>query len=118
MSAAMLRQTFALWKNARNKKGTTLHRRLMLFFLLVSVLLVLVFALLLSLFGITGKEAKAVENHIDTELAIITDQINEDFGRISLGGITIAEDIIRRSDDFFQKNGISANELRSRPELI
>ena len=53
----MLRQTFALWKNARNKKGTTLHRRLMLFFLLVSVLLVLVFALLLSLFGITGKEA-------------------------------------------------------------
>ena len=114
----MLRQTFALWKNARNKKGTTLHRRLMLFFLLVSVLLVLVFALLLSLFGITGKEAKAVENHIDTELAIITDQINEDFGRISLGGITIAEDIIRRSDDFFQKNGISANELRSRPELI
>ena len=114
----MLRQTFALWKNARNKKGTTLHRRLMLFFLLVSVLLVLVFALLLSLFGITGKEAKAVENHIDTELAIITDQINEDFGRISLGGITIAEDIIRRSDDFFQKNEISANELRSRPELI
>ena len=118
MSAAMLRQTFALWKNARNKKGTTLHRRLMLFFLLVSVLLVLVFALLLSLFGITGKEAKAVENHIDTELAIITDQINEDFGRISLGGITIAEDISRRSDAFFQKNGISANELRSRPELI
>ncbi len=96
----MLKQVLALWKKERNRKGTTLHRRLLLFFILVSVSLVFAFALLLSLFGINGKEAKVVKNHIDTELSIMTDKIGEDFGRISLGGISIAEDISKRSDTF------------------
>ena len=114
----MIRGALALWKEERSKKGTTLHRRLLLFFVLVSVSLILIFALLLSLFGITGKEAKAVRSHIDTELSIITDKINEDFGRLSLGGIDIAEDLIKRSEDFFDENDISTNELRDNPQLI
>ena len=114
----MLKRALALWNNERGKKGTTLHRRLLLFFMLVSISLILAFALLLSLFGITGKEAKAVKRHIDTELSIVTDKINEDFGRLSLGGITIAEDLADRSEDFFDAHGISPNELRDRPDLI
>jgi len=103
---------------ARNKKETTLHRRLQRFFLFLSVSLVAVFALLLSLFGITGREAKTVKNHIDTELAIIVEEINEDFGRLSLGGIAIAEDLAERSEVFFGENGISADLLQLHPELI
>ncbi len=114
----MFGKIFSLWKSPKNKKGTTLHRRLLLFFTLVTISLVLVFTLLMHLFGITGKNGKAVENHIDTELSIITDQINSDFGRISLGGITIAEDIAERSDDFFASHGISASTLAEHPELI
>ncbi len=114
----MLKQALALWKKERGRKGTTLHRRLLLFFMLVSVSLVLVFALLLSLFGITGREAMTVKSHIDTELAIIADKINEDFGRLSLGGITIAEDLAARGEDFFDENGISADELQDNPDLI
>ena len=114
----MLKQALSLWKKERNRKGTTLHRRLLLFFVLVSVSLVLAFALLLSLFGINGKEAKVVENHIDTELSIMTDKIGEDFGRISLGGISIAEDISKRSDTFFRENGITAADLKEHTDLI
>lgn len=114
----MLKQALALWKKERNRKGTTLHRRLLLFFILVSVSLVLAFALLLSLFGINGKEAKVVKNHIDTELSIMTDKIGEDFGRISLGGISIAEDISKRSDTFFRENGITAADLKEHTDLI
>ncbi len=114
----MFKRAPALWKTARNGKGTTLHRRLLLFFLLVTVSLILSFALLLSLFGITGKEAKAVKSHVDTELSIMTDKINGDFGQLSLGGITIAEDLAERSEDFFDAHGISASELPSSPELI
>ena len=114
----MIKRALALWKEERSKKGSTLHRRLLIFFLLVSISLILTFALLLSLFGITGKEAKAVKSHIDTELSIITDKINEEFGRLSLGGITIAEDLAERSDDFFDAHEISANELQANPELI
>ncbi len=112
----MFKQALALWK--RERKGTTLHRRLLLFFVLVSVSVVLVFALLLSLFGITGKEAKSVENHVDTELSIITNAINDDFGRLSLGGITIAEALCERSENFFRDNGIDAAALQQHPELI
>ena len=114
----MIKRALALWKEERSRKGSTLHRRLLIFFLLVSISLILTFALLLSLFGITGKEAKAVKSHIDTELSIITDKINEEFGRLSLGGITIAEDLAERSDDFFDAHEISANELQANPELI
>ncbi len=102
----------------KNKKGTTLHRRLLLFFVLVSVSLVLIFTLLLSMFGITGRQAHTVRNHLTTELSIMTDKLDEDFGRVSLGGITIAEDITARSEAFFARHGITADRLQAHPELI
>ncbi len=114
----MLKQALALWKKEKNKKGTTLHRRLLLFFILVSVSLILVFTLLLSLFGINGKEDKLIQNHLTVELSVISDKIDDDFGRISLGGISIAEDIAEKSDDFFKEHGISANHLAEHPELV
>ncbi len=114
----MLKNAFAILKNRRKKKGTTLQRRLLLFFVLVSVSLVLIFTLLLSMFGITGKEARSVQNHLTTELSIISDKLDVDFGRVSVGGITIAEDIAARSDTFFKTNNIKASELQQYPELI
>ncbi len=114
----MLKQVLALWKKERNKKGTTLHRRLLLFFVLVSVSLVLIFTLLLSIFGITGKQEHTVQNHLTTELSILSDKLDEDFGRVSVGGITIAEDIAARSDIFFKNNNVKASELQQHPELI
>ncbi len=105
-------------KQVKNKKGTTLHRRLLLFFMLVSVSLVLVFALLLSMAGINGKEQKLIQNHLTTELSIITDEIDGDFGRIALGGISIAANIAKKSDDFFSENKIGASELSKHPQLI
>ena len=114
----MLKKAIELWKKERGKKGTTLHRRLLLFFVLISVSLVLVFTLLLSVFGINGKQGQLVQNHLDTELAIIHDRIDENFGRISLGGISIAEDISERCDEFFKENNILASKLQEYPELL
>ncbi len=114
----MPKKAFALRKKEREKKGTTMHRRLLLFFVIISVSLVLVFTLLLSLFGINGKQAHTVQNHLNTELSIIQEKIDDEFGRISLGGITVAEDIAMRSDEFFEQNHISASELQKHPELL
>ncbi|MBQ3112699.1 MAG: hypothetical protein IJC70_07520 [Firmicutes bacterium] len=86
--------------------------------MLITVSLVLAFALLLALFGITGREAKAVEDHIDTELAIIAAKINDDFSRASLGGITIAESFSEQADGFFGERGITSEQLDDHPELI
>ena len=76
----MLKKALELWKKERIKKGTTLHRRLLLFFSLISVSIILIFTLLLSLFGINGKQAQTVQNHLNTELSIIYDKIDADFG--------------------------------------
>lgn len=114
----MLRQAISLWQKERDKKGTTLHRRLILFFVMVSVTLILAFTLLLAFFGITGKDEKAVNSHLNTELAIITDKIADEFGRISLGGIAMAEEIAKQSDAFFIEHGITAAELSAHPDLL
>ncbi|MBR3999765.1 MAG: hypothetical protein IKI93_15655 [Clostridia bacterium] len=37
----MLKQAIILWQKERTKKGTTLHRRLLLFFVTISVTLIL-----------------------------------------------------------------------------
>ena len=109
----MVRRIFELWKSERKKKGTTLHRRLVLFFVLVSVSLILTFTLMMTLFGITGKGEKALHEDIDSELSRISGAISEDFGRLSVEGINLAEYISDRSDHFFAENGISASQLQT-----
>ena len=114
----MLKKALALWKKEGRKKGSTLHRRLLLFFISVSVVLILLFTLLLSLFGINGTQEKTVQNHLSTELSILSDSIESDFGRISMGGVSLAETLIGKSDRFFSENGITADSLQEHPELL
>ncbi len=114
----MLKYAVELWKKERNKKGTTLHRRLLLFFILAFTSLILAFVLLMSVFGLNGKQHKAVQNHLTTQLSVISDKIDTEFGRISLGGIEIAEDITKRSNAFFEKHNITASQFKNRTDLI
>ena len=114
----MLKKAIALWKQERKHKGTTLHRRLLIFFISVSVVLILLFTLLLSIFGIDGKQEHSVQAQLTTQLSMLADSVEDDFGRISLDGIGIAEDLAARSDRFFSDNGISADGLQEHTELI
>lgn len=114
----MLKKAIALWKQERKHKGTTLHRRLLIFFISVSVVLILLFTLLLSIFGINGKQEQSVQAQLTTQLSMLADSVEDNFGRISVGGIGIAEDLAARSNRFFENNGISADELQEHPELI
>ncbi|MBQ2866044.1 MAG: hypothetical protein IJE90_05980 [Clostridia bacterium] len=113
----MAEKALRLLRGLKDKKRT-LHRRLLLFFILVSVSVVLAFALLLTLFGITGKEDKRVQSNLAVQLSVLSDSIEDDFGSTSLGGITIAESISAASQQFFDKNGITAAQMQSRPDLI
>ena len=64
----MLRQALTLWKTEGRHKGTTLQRRLILFFICVTASLILLFTLLLLMFGINGKEEASVERYLTGEL--------------------------------------------------
>ncbi len=114
----MLKEARLLWLKERKQKGTTLHHRLLLFFISVTVVLILAFTLLLSLFGINGKQEHSVQTQLTTELSILAETIESDFGRVSIGGIAVAEDLTARSDRFFADNGIAAAQLQQHPELI
>lgn len=114
----MLKQALFLWKSEKAHKGTTLQRRLILFFVSMAVFLILLFMLLLMLFGITGKETKTVHTYFDNELSHISKAIYDDFGRISLDGISMAETVAASCDSFFEDNQISADELAAYPELL
>ena len=83
----MLGQAFELWKNEKRHKGTTLQRRLILFFSSVTIFLVLAFALLLMLFGINGKGEKAALDYMTNELSHASEAVSDHFGRLSLLGI-------------------------------
>ena len=85
---------------------------------MTTAFLILAFAILLALFGITGHGEKAIREHLSVELSGISQAINDEFGRISLGGINIAEEIAKRSDSFFEENNISSAQLQAHPELI
>ena len=71
----MLKKAIALWKQERKHKGTTLHRRLLIFFISVSVVLILLFTLLLSIFGIDGKQEHSVQAQLTTQLSMLADSV-------------------------------------------
>lgn len=113
-----LKQALKLWKSEIHRKGTTLQRRLMLFFACISAFFILLFTLLLMLFGINGKEEKTVHTFFDNELSDISKLIYNGFGNLSVEGISMAEIISDSCDAYFESNGITAKELSANPDLI
>lgn len=111
-------KTLDFLKNEIHPKETTLQRRLILFFIIIACIAILSFALLLFLFGINGKEEKAVNNYFDSELAHISEALYEDCGLLSLAGIDMAEKITDTCDDFFDSQKVSASQLKNNSALI
>lgn len=114
----MFKQAFALWRSEKRHKGTTLQHRLVLFFVSVTVVLILMFAFLLTIFGINGKEEKAVHDYISNEMLHASDSINSNFGRLSHLGIELSTSISDSCDTFFKESNINASDLSNNPELL
>lgn len=99
-------------------KGTTLQRRLVLFFISVTVLLIVAFTMLLFLFGFMGKEEKAVETFFHNELEHISGSVYEDFGLLAVDGLDYAKAVITSSEEFWRANSVSAETFAAHPELL
>ena len=114
----MLGQAFELWKSEKRHKGTTLQRRLILFFSSVTIFLVLAFALLLMLFGINGKGEKAALDYMTNELSHASEAVSDNFGRLSLLGIDLSDSVSNSCDNFFSEQNIAPEDLSQHPELL
>lgn len=106
-----------LWKQNRNRKGIPLQRRLIVYFVAVSVFLLAAVAVLL-LFGITGSSRSAVRNYLESELSHLHEAVSDHSGRLTVQGLSFAEEIAASADDYFKKNGIRAGELSAHPEFL
>lgn len=109
----LIKQVKSLWK-----KSATMQRRLILFFSLVVVSIILAFSLLLSLFGITGSGQQAIQHYLESELTHISQAVNSDFGNLSVTGISLARTLEAEADSFFQENSLEADQLSDHPEYI
>lgn len=116
----ILRQALQLWRQekAQKHRGTTLQRRLILFFACVTVAIVLLFAALLLVLGINGRSDGAIYNYLDNELTDISHEVEDDFGRLALRGLDMAENIAASCCDFLEEQGMTAAELRAHPALL
>ena len=83
----------------RKQSGSTLQRRLILFFSLAFVSVILLFALLLSLFGITGSGTQTVRHYLSSELAHISSAVEDDFSALALTGVNLSRTISDRADE-------------------
>lgn len=114
----MLREAFLLWKRRRSEKSPTLQRRLILFFALVVISVILMFTLLLTVFGITGSGRQAVFHYLESELKHISGAVEDDFGNLSVTGVGLAQTLSEQGDDFFEENNLSPEEFaRDREQM-
>ena len=114
----MLKQALQLWKNRSNSKSATLQHRLILFFALVVISIILSFTMLLILFGITGSGTQAVSRYLTSELQHISDAVYNDFSELSLAGINLADTLSQYTDTFLEQNNLTTSELTSNSESI
>ncbi len=112
-----LQHTFPLW-NKRKEKGTTLQRRLNRFFAMIVVSVILLFTLLLMLFGFTGTGRQVMYNYLENELRHVSNSIETDFGNLSMAGIALAETLSASMDLYFEEHELSAGDLSNHPEHI
>lgn len=99
-----------------NSKSATLQHRLILFFALVVVSIILSFTILLMLFGITGSGQQAVSRYLNSELQHISDAVSDDFSELSLAGINFADSLSHLTNSFLEQNNLTASELLADPE--
>ena len=99
----MLKEALRLWAQEKrtNPKGSTLQRRLILFFVSITFSIILLFAVLLMLLDIDGSDKKAVSGYLKAELTDVSKKMEDESGRISLLGLSLAETVSGSCDTFF-----------------
>lgn len=115
-----LKEALLLWRQekAQRHRGTTLQRRLLLFFICVTMAIVLLFAALLFLFGIDGRSDAAIHDYLQNELTDLSQEAEDTFGRLSLQGIALAESLSESCSEFLEEEDLSATVLQKHPELL
>ncbi len=113
----MLKQIPGLGKRRQEHRSKTLQGRLILFFFLLIGSILLVFTILLSVFGITGSGRSAVQKYFDSVLSYTSNAIESDMENLAATGILLAQSLSDIGDTFFSNYNMSAGELSNRSDV-
>jgi DNA-binding CsgD family transcriptional regulator len=114
----MFREALLLLWRARREKTKTLQVRLFAFFALFAIALVGAAFILLTLTGVLDASTQRHRTWLDTETRHLRSGVLEDFSRLSLRGITLAETVALEIEVWARQNEITEKEITARPDLI
>ena len=101
-----------------NKNGISLELRLIFFFLIFLITIMLGISLILVSTGVFDASMKENTALFEKELSHIYNKIYVDFSNISLSSISLAEQLSMSIENTLLENGISPDKLSQNPHLL
>lgn len=99
-------------------KGFSMRLRLIGFLLLFLNFIMLGVIIMLLSTGVFQTGLKEQQALLKNELAHIHQAVYKDFGEIAVQGVKLAERIVLNLERFLDRQGISAHELQTQPQLL
>lgn len=116
----MFLRAYSLWKEIRHSGRDGLSMRIRLFaflaFLLFSVLML--FLLLLLMAGVFNNGSKTSRLFLENELSHLKQDIDSDYGKLTLQGLSLSQEISGNMELTLRKQGILPSELAEHPEQL
>ncbi len=104
--------------SAAKKRGITLERRLYAFFLLFLVTVMSGIALILFLTGALSAGERVSKVWLDNEISHLSADVSEEFGKISLDGIALAEKLGPYLEGSLEEQHMTLADLQENPALL
>ncbi len=110
----MFREALVLLRRVKGEKARTLQMRLFVFFTLFAIALVGLGLLILTLAGVFDSAEKRHRVWLDTEIEYLQHHVSEDYSKLALRGVALAETLSSDIEAWIQENG----SVAAQPEKI
>ena len=114
----MFREALLLWRRTRGERTVSLQLRLFAFLSLFVLVLALAFVLVLALSGVFSVGARECRVWMERELDYLAEAVAADFGKLSLRGVEFARQLSAQTDEWMQRNALTADDLREHSEAL
>lgn len=100
------------------QQSLSLHRRLLVFFLLFLFAVMVCITLILFITGLFSAGRSEINIWLGNELSHISDGIENDFGKLAVESVSLSERLSSILDQQFEEKGIEPSKLQNHPEEL
>lgn len=114
----ILREALKLWKQESQYKGSTLYKRLILFFACMILSLFFLFALIYLFFDFGSSRKKSIQGYTRSELQHVSQNLNRDFGNFAFAALRMEENLNISYRQYMKRYSLSPLSLKRSPRHI